>query len=116
MRYRLSPLAEEDLREIWLYVADDTSDSAADRLIDAIVERFELLAEQPRMGRSRSELGKACGPYQLRTTSSTIETNRNRSSLASCTGGAISALRGMSETGTQPSDARSADDSGLTLG
>ncbi|MFN7984135.1 MAG: type II toxin-antitoxin system RelE/ParE family toxin [Vicinamibacterales bacterium] len=42
MRYRLSPLAEEDLREIWLYVADDTSESAADRLIDALIERFTL--------------------------------------------------------------------------
>ena len=58
MRYLLSSLAEDDLREIWLYVADDTSESAADRLIDAIVERFELLAEQPRMGRCRPEFGE----------------------------------------------------------
>jgi plasmid stabilization system protein ParE len=51
MPYRLSALAEQDLDEIWSYVAGDASSETADRLIDAIVERFELLAEQPRMGR-----------------------------------------------------------------
>ena len=30
----------------------------ADRLIDAVFERFELLASQPRMGRSRPECGE----------------------------------------------------------
>ena len=57
MSYRLSPLAERDLDEVWLYVAADASPNTADRLIDAIVERFELLAEQPRMGRLRPEFG-----------------------------------------------------------
>ena len=44
MPYRLSALAEQDLDEIWSYVAEDASSETADRLIDAIVERFELLA------------------------------------------------------------------------
>jgi toxin ParE1/3/4 len=57
MPYRLSALAEEDLEEIWSYVADDASPETADRLIDAIIHRFELLAEQPRMGRLRPEFG-----------------------------------------------------------
>jgi toxin ParE1/3/4 len=57
MPYRLSPLAERDLDEIWSYVAEDASPATADRLIDAIVERFDLLAEQPRMGRLRPEFG-----------------------------------------------------------
>src|SRR5579864_2431638 len=57
MPYRLSALAEQDLDEIWSYVAEDASSETADRLIDAIVERFELLAEQPRMGRLRPEFG-----------------------------------------------------------
>jgi toxin ParE1/3/4 len=55
--YRLSALAEQDLDEIWFYVAEDASPTAADRLIDAIIDRFELLAEQPRMGRLRPEFG-----------------------------------------------------------
>ena len=57
MRYRLSAPAEEDLRETWQYVAIESSADAADHLIDAIFDRFELLATQPRMGRSRPELG-----------------------------------------------------------
>ena len=57
MPYRLSTLAEQDLEEIWSYVAKDASDTRADRLIDAIVDRLELLAEQPRMGRVRPEFG-----------------------------------------------------------
>jgi len=58
MPYRLSALAEQDLQEIWSYVADDASPATADRFIDAIFDRFELLDEQPRMGRSRPEFGE----------------------------------------------------------
>ena len=57
MPYRLSSLAERDLEEIWSYVAEDASPATADRLIDAIIDRLELLAEQPRMGRLRAEFG-----------------------------------------------------------
>ena len=57
MPYRLSALAERDLQTIWSYVAEDASPTTADRLIDAIIERFDLLAEQPRMGRLRPEFG-----------------------------------------------------------
>ena len=57
MPYRLSPLAEQDLDEIWSYVAEDASPTTADRLIDAIIDRFDLMAEQPRMGRARPEFG-----------------------------------------------------------
>ena len=58
MPYRLSTLAEQDLEEIWSYVAEDASPATADRLIDAIIERLELLAEQPRIGRLRPEFGE----------------------------------------------------------
>ena len=57
MPYRLSPRAEQDLDEVWLYVAEDASPTTADRLIDDLVDRFDLLAEQPRMGRLRPEFG-----------------------------------------------------------
>ena len=57
MPYRLSALAERDLEEIWSYVAEDASPATADRLIDAIIDRFDLLVEQPRMGRARPEFG-----------------------------------------------------------
>jgi toxin ParE1/3/4 len=58
MPYRLSALAEQDLEEIWSYVAEDASPATADRLIDAIIDRFERLVEQPRMGRLRPEFGE----------------------------------------------------------
>ena len=57
MRYRLSELAEQDLLETWLYVAADASVERADRLLEAIGQRFDLLAEHPRMGRRRPEFG-----------------------------------------------------------
>jgi toxin ParE1/3/4 len=58
MPYRLSALAERDLEEISSYVADGASAVTADRLIDAIFERFELLVEQPGIGRLRPEFGE----------------------------------------------------------
>lgn len=57
MPYRLSPLAERDLDEIWSYVAEDATPTAADRLLDDIIHRFDLLAEQPGIGRARPEFG-----------------------------------------------------------
>ena len=57
MAYRLSALAEQDLDEIWSYVAEDANPTTADRLMDAIADRFQLLAEQPRMGCLRPEFG-----------------------------------------------------------
>lgn len=65
MPYRLSALAERDLDEIWSYVAEDASPETADRLIDAIVERFELLSEQPRMGRLRPEFGEGVRSFTV---------------------------------------------------
>jgi toxin ParE1/3/4 len=65
MSYRLSALAERDLEEIWSYVAEDASPATADRLIDAIIDRFELLAEQPRMGRLRPEFGSGVRSFAV---------------------------------------------------
>ena len=65
MPYRLSALAERDLDEIWSFVADGANPTTADRLIDAIVDRFELLAEQPRMGRLRPEFGAGVRSFTM---------------------------------------------------
>jgi toxin ParE1/3/4 len=52
MRYRISDDAENDLDEIFLYWAEHTSLTIADRVIEGIVERFRLLGEFPEAGKS----------------------------------------------------------------
>lgn len=51
----VSPLAEEDLEEIWSFVAERDV-GAADRLIDQITSRFDHLLAYPEAGRARHEL------------------------------------------------------------
>ncbi|MEP7364768.1 MAG: type II toxin-antitoxin system RelE/ParE family toxin [Acidobacteriota bacterium] len=54
MSLRLSPEAEADLDQIWLYVASNSgSAEIANRLIDTIIDRIWLLASYPRIGRPR---------------------------------------------------------------
>ena len=55
-QYRIAEAARADLDALWLYVAEQGGLDAADRLIDAITERFPLLAANPGMGRERNEL------------------------------------------------------------
>ncbi len=56
MAHRLAPGAEVELDEIWLWTAKESgSIEIADRLIDAITERFYLLARHPHVGRRRDD-------------------------------------------------------------
>jgi toxin ParE1/3/4 len=48
--------AEADLLEIWLYLFEN-SQQAADRVVDEIAGKYDLLCEFPLMGRRRAELG-----------------------------------------------------------
>jgi toxin ParE1/3/4 len=54
-RIHKSPEAENDLDEIWWYIAQDKPDSA-DKLLDDIEEASRKLVRFPNMGRSRDEL------------------------------------------------------------
>lgn len=49
------PLAQEDLIEIWEYIADDNI-NRADTFIDIVDGKLRMLAAQPMMGRARDEL------------------------------------------------------------
>ena len=49
------PRAETDLEEIWWHIAQDNPD-AADSFLDRIEECCQVLAQFPKMGRSREEL------------------------------------------------------------
>ncbi len=62
--YRVSQGAERDLEEIFVYWAERASLATADRLIEAIVNRFWLLGEYPDSGRPSDEIarGVKCFP------------------------------------------------------
>ena len=49
------PLAEVDLLDIWLYIAEDSVQNA-DGYLRRIEQAIEVLAEKPLMGRSRNEI------------------------------------------------------------
>lgn len=55
-QYVITEPAEEDLREITFYIADDNLD-AAFSMLDRFTERFEKLASMPQSGRRRDEFG-----------------------------------------------------------
>jgi toxin ParE1/3/4 len=54
-RYRIAADAQEDLDSIHEYVRRD-SVSAADRIMEALEQRFRLLASQPLLGQIRAEI------------------------------------------------------------
>ena len=64
MRYRVTEPAEQDLDEIYVYLARRASPETADRLMDSIVDRFWLLGEHPDAGRLSGDIapGVKCFP------------------------------------------------------
>ncbi len=55
-RYRLSLSAKADLDGIWLYTATRAGVETANRVIDAITNRFPLVARMPEAGRASLDL------------------------------------------------------------
>lgn len=51
----ISEQAQQDLTEIWLYIAND-SPHTADRFLDFILGKCQPLCSSPRLGRTRDEL------------------------------------------------------------
>jgi len=56
---RRTAQAEEDLIDIWLYIAQDNP-GAADHLLDEIEEKFSLLADHPQLGPARPDIAEDC--------------------------------------------------------
>lgn len=54
--FRLTKAATDDLEEIWLYIAEDSTRNA-DRMLDSIYKKLTLLVEFPKMGALREEFG-----------------------------------------------------------
>jgi toxin ParE1/3/4 len=64
--HRVAGSAATDLDEIWFYIASESgSTDVADRVIDAITERFCLLADYPRLGRQRPDLRAGLRSYRV---------------------------------------------------
>jgi toxin ParE1/3/4 len=64
-----TPASDDDLFEIWLFIAQDNPD-AATRVLRKIKSTLNKLERNPKMGRDRSELAPglrsvACHPYVL---------------------------------------------------
>lgn len=53
--FRLTQKAQEDLIEIWVFIAQDDP-SAADRHLDRLEEICGLLADSPRIGPARDDI------------------------------------------------------------
>ncbi|MEW6303445.1 MAG: type II toxin-antitoxin system RelE/ParE family toxin [Verrucomicrobiota bacterium] len=53
--YRLTPAAEDDLFNIWAYIAEDNL-KAADRLEENILDACQQLARHPDLGHHRRDL------------------------------------------------------------
>jgi toxin ParE1/3/4 len=57
MAHRVAPQVRAEFSSIWNYIVKESGNAAAaDGVIDAITERFHLLSQHPRMGRSRNDL------------------------------------------------------------
>ncbi|MBW4646509.1 MAG: type II toxin-antitoxin system RelE/ParE family toxin [Goleter apudmare HA4340-LM2] len=54
-RYRISQQAEQDLEDIWTYLAQQNQ-LAADKQIAQILNRFPMLAQFPDMGKKQDDL------------------------------------------------------------
>lgn len=59
-----SPEAENDLLEIWLYIAEDQPINA-DRYLDKLQEKVLKLATFPDLGRDRPELAKGLKSFPV---------------------------------------------------
>jgi toxin ParE1/3/4 len=54
--YRISPRAERDLQEIWLYSEIRWSAEQADRYVGALIDMIETLAAAPEKGRAIDDI------------------------------------------------------------
>jgi toxin ParE1/3/4 len=54
-RFVLLRAAEDDLLEIWIYIADDNQQSAT-RVLQLINDKFKFLADNPTLGPARPDI------------------------------------------------------------
>ena len=64
-RITRTPRARQDLIDIWTWIAADNPE-AADRLLDLIDEKLQLLAEHPRLGPERPDIAPDVRVFPIR--------------------------------------------------
>ena len=81
---KVAAAAEEDLKEIWAYVAEYNTE-AAGKLVREITRRFAVLRDRPQIGRKQDELLVNLRSFAVKTISSSISPSRMESkSCAYC--------------------------------
>ena len=55
-RFNLTPRGKRDLHSIWDYTYRVWGEQQADKYVSALYQRFEWLAEQPTIGKSRPDI------------------------------------------------------------
>lgn len=55
-KYRLTPAAESDLREIWRYTVESWGQQQAETYLMQLADAFSVLADNPLLGRERPEI------------------------------------------------------------
>jgi toxin ParE1/3/4 len=55
-KYRIRALAQADLESIWLYTCEQWSVTQADTYVEALIQRFDWLAENPTLGKPRDDV------------------------------------------------------------
>ncbi|MEA5594492.1 type II toxin-antitoxin system RelE/ParE family toxin [Rivularia sp. UHCC 0363] len=63
--YRLSRQAEQDLEDIWIYIAPQNQ-IAADGQVAQILDRLPMLAQFPDMGKTRDDLIKGLRSFPIK--------------------------------------------------
>ena len=56
-RIQRTPRADQDLEELWFFIAQDDP-AAADRWLDTLEEKIRLIADNPLMGPARPDIAR----------------------------------------------------------
>lgn len=80
--YRIRTLTQTDLESIWLYTCEQWGVTLADTYLNALLQRFDWLADNPILGKSRDnprnyiEQGYFCFPEGLHLIFYMIKSNK----------------------------------------
>ena len=56
--YRIRALAQSDLESIWLYTLEQWGADQASTYLEAIIQRFDWLVDNPLLGKQRDDIKK----------------------------------------------------------